>query len=76
MSAADEVTLSSRLQSMLELQDGISGEIRFAIKTWDGREDGVWLVEFAADLNEPSATFATEFYNQLSKKYDEVTRGR
>lgn len=46
------------------------------IKDWDGREDNVWLVEFAAGLDKNPATFASELYGQLSKKYDEVARGR
>jgi dimeric dUTPase (all-alpha-NTP-PPase superfamily) len=46
------------------------------IKSWDGREDNVWLVEFAAGLDKDPATFATELYGQLSKKYAEVARGR
>jgi len=46
------------------------------IKTWDGREDNVWLVEFTAGLDKSPATFASELYGQLSKKYAEVTRGR
>ena len=46
------------------------------IKTWDGREDNVWLVEFAARLDKDPATFASELYGQLSKKYDEVAGGR
>ncbi|CAN7620593.1 dUTP diphosphatase [Variovorax paradoxus] len=46
------------------------------LKIWDGREDNVWLVEFAAGLDKHPATFASELYNQLSKKYDEVARGR
>jgi hypothetical protein len=46
------------------------------IKTWDGREDNVWLVEFAAGLDKHPTTFASELYNRLSKKYDEVARGR
>lgn len=46
------------------------------IKTWDGREDNVWLVEFAAGLDKNPATFASQLYGQLSKKYDEVARGR
>lgn len=46
------------------------------IKTWDDREDNVWLVEFAAGLDKNPATFASELYGQLSKKYDEVARGR
>jgi dimeric dUTPase (all-alpha-NTP-PPase superfamily) len=46
------------------------------IKTWDGREDNGWLVEFAASLDKNPATFASELYGQLSKKYHEVARGR
>lgn len=46
------------------------------IKTWDGREDNVWLVEFAAGVDKNPATFASELYGQLSKKYEEVSRGR
>ena len=46
------------------------------IKAWDGREDNVWLVEFAAGLDKNPATFAAELYGQLSKKYAEVARGR
>ena len=46
------------------------------IKTWDGREDNVWLVEFAAGLDKHPATFATELYQRLLKKYEEVTRAR
>lgn len=44
------------------------------IKTWDGREDNVWLVEFAAGLDKDPVTFASELYGQLSKKYAEVAR--
>jgi len=46
------------------------------IKTWDDREDNVWLVEFAAGLAKHPDTFASELYNELSKKYEEVARGR
>lgn len=46
------------------------------IKTWDGREDNVWLVEFAAGLDKHPGTFASELYSRLSKKYEEVARGR
>lgn len=46
------------------------------IKAWDGREDNVWLVEFAAGLDKNPATFASELYGQLTKKYAEVARGR
>lgn len=46
------------------------------LKTWDGREDNVWLVEFAAGMEKYPATFASELYSQLSKKYEEVARGR
>ena len=46
------------------------------IKTWDGREDNVWLVEFAAGLDKHPGTFASELYSQLSRKYEEVARGR
>lgn len=46
------------------------------IKTWDGREDNVWLVEFAAGLDKDPATFASELYGQLLNKYDKVSRGR
>ena len=46
------------------------------IKTWDGREDNVWLVEFAACLDKHPGTFASELYAQLSKKYEGVARGR
>lgn len=46
------------------------------IKTWDGREDNVWLVEFAAGLDKNPTTFAVELYDQLSKKYAEVMRDR
>jgi hypothetical protein len=46
------------------------------IKTWDGREDNVWLVEFAAGLDKDPGTFASELYRKLSKKYEEVARGR
>jgi hypothetical protein len=46
------------------------------IKTWNGREDNVWLVEFAAGLDKNPATFASRLYGQLSEKYDEVARGR
>lgn len=45
------------------------------IKTWDGREDNVWLVEFAASLDKDPGTFASELYGKLSKKYEEVLRG-
>lgn len=45
------------------------------IKTWHGREDNIWLVEFAESLDKNPATFASELYDQLSKKYDEVARG-
>lgn len=45
------------------------------VKTWDGREDNVWLVEFVAGLDKHPATFASELYQRLSKKYEEVTRG-
>ncbi len=44
------------------------------IKTWDGREDNVWLVEFAAGLDKHPGTFAVELYQRLLKKYEEVTR--
>ena len=44
------------------------------IKTWDGREDNVWLVEFTAGLAKNPATFPSELYGQLSKKYAEVAR--
>lgn len=46
------------------------------IKAWDGREDNVWLVEFAAGLDKHPGTFASELYSQLSRKYEEVARGR
>ena len=46
------------------------------IKAWDGREDNVWLVEFAAGLNKDPGTFASELYSQLSTKYEEVARDR
>ena len=46
------------------------------IKTWDDREDNVWLVEFAAGLDKNPNTFASELYGQLSKKYAEVVHGR
>lgn len=45
------------------------------IKTWHGREDNLWLVDFAAGLDKHPATFASELYQLLSKKYGEVTRG-
>ena len=45
------------------------------IKTWDDREDNVWLVEFAAGLDKDPDTFASELYGKLSKKYVEVSRG-
>lgn len=45
------------------------------IKTWEGREDNVWLVEFAAGLDKDPGTFASELYGKLSKKYEEVSRG-
>lgn len=45
-------------------------------KTWDGREDNVWLVEFSASLDKDPVTFASELYSKLSKKYEEVARGR
>lgn len=45
------------------------------IKTWDGREDNVWLVEFAAGLDKHPGTFASELYGKLSTKYEEVLRG-
>lgn len=45
------------------------------IKTWHGREDNVWLVEFAADMDKHPAMFASVLYNKLSKKYEEVVRG-
>lgn len=44
------------------------------LKTWDGREDNVWLMEFAAGLDKQPATFAFELYIELSKKYEEVAR--
>jgi dimeric dUTPase (all-alpha-NTP-PPase superfamily) len=46
------------------------------IKTWDGREDNVWLVEFAAGLDKHPASFAVELYQRLLKKYKEVTCAR
>lgn len=46
------------------------------IKTWHGREDNVWLVELAAGLEKNPATFASELYGLLAKKYVEVARGR
>lgn len=46
------------------------------IKTWEGREDNVWLVELAASIDKNPTTFASELYGQLSKKYAEVARGR
>ena len=46
------------------------------VKTWDGREDNVWLVEFAAGLDKHPATFAAALYHQLLKKYEEVTSAR
>jgi dimeric dUTPase (all-alpha-NTP-PPase superfamily) len=46
------------------------------IKTWEGREDNVWLVEFAAGLDKHPVTFASELYSKLSRKYEEVARGR
>ncbi len=46
------------------------------IKMWEGREDNVWLVEFAASLHKSPATFASELYAKLSEKYEEVARGR
>lgn len=45
------------------------------IKTWDGREDNMWLVEFAAGIAKHPDTFASELYTELSRKYEEVTRG-
>lgn len=42
------------------------------IKTWDGREDNVWLVEFAADIDKHPGSFAAELYQRLLKKYNEV----
>lgn len=45
------------------------------IKAWDGREDNVWLVEFATGLDKNPATFSSELYGLLSKKYEEVARG-
>ncbi len=45
------------------------------IKSWDGREDNVWVVEFTAGLDKNPATFASELYGQLSKTYAEVARG-
>ena len=46
------------------------------IKTWNGREDNVWLVEFAATLDKHPGTFASELYARLTKKYDGVASGR
>lgn len=43
------------------------------VKDWDGREDNVWLVEFAAAIDKHPASFASELYGQLLKKYEEVT---
>lgn len=49
-----------------------TGEYR---KTWDGREDNVWLVEFSAGLEKHPSTFFHELYKRLSQKYEEVSRG-
>lgn len=46
------------------------------IKIWDGREDNVWLVEFASGLDKHPASFAAELYQRLLKKYKEVTYAR
>lgn len=46
------------------------------VKIWDGCEDNVWLSKFAAGMDKNPATFASELYSQLSKKYAEVVRGR
>lgn len=43
------------------------------VKTWDGREDNVWLVEFAAGLDKNPATFAAALYQRLLAKYEEAT---
>lgn len=46
------------------------------IKTWDGREDNVWLVEFAAKIDKHPATFAAVLYQRLLKKYQETNCAR
>lgn len=46
------------------------------IKTWDGREDNVWLVELSAALGKHPDSFAIELYQRLSKKYAEVALAR
>lgn len=46
------------------------------VKTWDGREDNLWLVEFSAGLDKHPATFSAELYQRLLKKYEEVTLAR
>lgn len=45
------------------------------IKTWYGREDNAWLVEFAVDLDKHPVVFASVLYKKLSEKYEEVVRG-
>lgn len=46
------------------------------VKTWGGREDNVWLVEFSAGLDKHPATFSAALYQRLLQKYEEVTLAR